>query len=243
MLILAIETAVLAVGIALAEDDVVLDEALEARAAAASESLLFTVEAALASAGRVAADIGGIAVTHGPGSFTGVRVGLAAAQGLALGWDVPLVSLSTLDVLLWPHLAGETLVVGALDARRQQVYVAAARALPATAADDVAHVLAPQVAAPEDIAAEIAALAAGRPVLFVGTGARLLAPHCVAAGVGEAHFGDPAFDVPRPATLARLGGARLRAGGAHPPEHADAQYLRGADARTLAERAAARGGG
>lgn len=240
MLIVAIETSVLAVGVALYDGTTVLDETLEDRATAASESLLHAVDEALARAGCARADIAGIAVTHGPGSFTGVRVGLAAAQGLALGLDVPLTSLSTLDVVLYPHLAADTFVVGALDARRAEIYVAAAQAVPATLADDIAYVLSPRVVAPDDIAPTLVTLADQATVLLVGTGARILAPHCIAHGVRHVNFGDPAFDIPRPATLARLGHARLLAGKAIAIEHADAHYLRGADARTLAERAAAR---
>lgn len=243
MLVLAIECAALAIGLALADGDTVLDETIEERATAASESLLLAVDEALVRAGRTRQDLGGIAVTHGPGAFTGVRVGLAAAQGLALGLDLPLATVSTLDVLIQPHLAPGVFVVAALDARRQQFYAAAADTPPASPADDVVYTLSPRVAAAEDVARDIAALAGDRAVLVVGTGAQLLAPHLIAAGVRETGFGDPAFDIPRPATLARLGAARFAAGRTLPVEQADAHYLRGADARTLAERAAARAAG
>ncbi len=239
MLVLAIETSVLAIGLALADGDTVLAESIEERATAASESLLVAVDALLAQAGRTRDALGGLAVTHGPGAFTGVRVGLSAAQGLALGLDLPLTTVSTLDVLAAPHLAAGVCVAVALDARRQQIYAAATDGAPGL---EVAYAVAPRVANPEDAAREIAAWAGERGVLAVGTGARLLAPHLTAAGVREVGFGDPAFDIPRPATLARLGHARLAAGLTTPIEQADAHYLRGADARTLAERAAARGG-
>src|SRR4029077_8176249 len=70
-------------------------------------------------------DLDRIAVTTGPGSFTGVRVGLAAARGFAVATGVPVVGVSTLAVFAAPHLAanGKTPVIAAIDARHEHVYL------------------------------------------------------------------------------------------------------------------------
>jgi tRNA threonylcarbamoyladenosine biosynthesis protein TsaB len=101
--------------VALAEDGVVVaSERLPGRSA--SERLVSVVRAAMAAQGWQLADLAAIAVVHGPGSFTGVRVGLSAAKGLSEAVRVPLVAVSRLAVLA----AGEGSAV--LDAGRGEFY-------------------------------------------------------------------------------------------------------------------------
>jgi tRNA threonylcarbamoyladenosine biosynthesis protein TsaB len=71
------------------------------------------------------ADVGGIGVGTGPGSYTGVRVGIATAKGLARGWDVPLVGASTLAAIAFGQLAAGESAIITLDARRNHVYAGA----------------------------------------------------------------------------------------------------------------------
>jgi tRNA threonylcarbamoyl adenosine modification protein YeaZ len=120
VLILAFDTATDRATSALVDDGEVLGE----RVSRAS-TLLADVDALLRQAGAQPRDLGGLAVGIGPGSFTGIRIGLAAARGLALALDVPAAGVSTLDVLA----AGAPGALPVLDARRREVFVPGPRAV------------------------------------------------------------------------------------------------------------------
>ena len=114
MLILAIDTATEVATSALVEDGEVLGE----RSSRAS-TVLEDVDALLRQGGRRAGDVDAIAVGTGPGSFTGVRIGLATVRGLALALGVPAAGVSTLDALA----AGAPGALPVVDAKRREVFV------------------------------------------------------------------------------------------------------------------------
>jgi tRNA threonylcarbamoyladenosine biosynthesis protein TsaB len=114
MLILAFDTATDVATSALVDGDEVLGERTS-RAA----TLLEDVDALLRQAGAQTRDIGGLAVGTGPGSFTGVRIGLATARGLGLALGIPVAGVSTLDALE----AGAPGALPVIDARRREVFV------------------------------------------------------------------------------------------------------------------------
>ena len=121
MLILAFDTSTSVATAALVRDGETLAERRgEARA------LLADVEHMLAETDLTPEDVDALAVGVGPGSFTGVRIGLAAAQGIALALGVPVAGVSTLDALAH-HVPG---AVAVIDARRNEVFVAGPRAVP-----------------------------------------------------------------------------------------------------------------
>ena len=115
MLILAFDTATDRATSALVADGEVLGE----RVSRAS-TLLEDVDALLRQAGAHARELDALAVGTGPGSFTGTRIGLAAARGLALALDLPAAGVSTLDALA----AGAPGAVAVIDAKRREVFVA-----------------------------------------------------------------------------------------------------------------------
>jgi len=123
---------------------------------------------ALRAAGVAAADLAGIACGGGPGSFTGLRVGLAAAKGMALATGVALHVVSSLEALAADMLAASpgATAVPCLDAGKGEVYVAAYRADPARLVREVA---ASARLRPEDVAGWAAALAG--PTQLAGNGA------------------------------------------------------------------------
>ncbi len=87
-----------------------------------SRRLLGSVEQALESTGIAFSDVDGLAVSLGPGSFTGLRIGLAAAKGLAFATGLPLVGVPTLDGLACACMNFERLLCCVLDARKKEVY-------------------------------------------------------------------------------------------------------------------------
>jgi tRNA threonylcarbamoyladenosine biosynthesis protein TsaB len=91
------------------------------------EASVGMVREALALAGISPSDLDGVAVSLGPGSFTGLRVGLGIAKGICVGAGLPLVGVPTLDCLAWPLRDGERLIVPLRDAKRGEVYCAVYR--------------------------------------------------------------------------------------------------------------------
>jgi tRNA threonylcarbamoyladenosine biosynthesis protein TsaB len=132
-----------------------------------STHLTVLVEQLLANTGHALADLGAVAVSDGPGSYTGLRIGAAAAKGLCFALDVPLLAVGTLPALAH-QVAGRVpraaayLLAPMLDARRQEVYTALYEA-------DGTEVLAPTNLVLD--AASLAEHLAVRPVLCFGSGA------------------------------------------------------------------------
>lgn len=110
-------------------------------------------------------EIGAVAVDIGPGMFTGVRVGVATAKAMAQALRVPMVGLSSLDLLAFPVRYTDRVIAAVLDARRDEVYTALYRPVPG----GVQRVTDPCVCGPDDLAAQLLAL--GEDVLAVGDGA------------------------------------------------------------------------
>jgi tRNA threonylcarbamoyl adenosine modification protein YeaZ len=124
MNLLAIDTALEACSVAVARDGVPPVIASDMIGRGHAERLFGMIGAAMAEAGLVYADLDRIVVTVGPGSFTGLRVGIAAARGLALVIGCPVVGVGTLAVLAAEarEIAGPVPVLATLDARRGEVY-------------------------------------------------------------------------------------------------------------------------
>lgn len=127
MLILALESSAKAASAALCRDGVLVAQTLQCSGLTHSRTLLPMAEDLMKNAGVTLDEVGGIAVAHGPGSFTGIRIGVAAAKGLAWGAEKPVLGVSTLEAMAWNGAAaGEgTEVCAVMDARRNQVYQAA----------------------------------------------------------------------------------------------------------------------
>ncbi|MBR2263125.1 MAG: tRNA (adenosine(37)-N6)-threonylcarbamoyltransferase complex dimerization subunit type 1 TsaB [Firmicutes bacterium] len=124
MKILAIEAAAKTAGAAVYSDGIIVAEEAVANGLTHSQTLMPMVEEIMKQAGLDGQDLDLLTFTKGPGSFTGLRIGAATVKGLSLGWQKPVLPLSTLEVLAY-NLAGHNeLIVPVMDARRHQVYTA-----------------------------------------------------------------------------------------------------------------------
>ena len=122
MKILALETSAKAVSAAVVEDDTVLAAAYQNMGLTHSVTLMPLVDSMLKNAGLTAKDMALIAVAAGPGSFTGLRIGVSAAKGLAWALELPCCGVSTLAAMAENARDFEGTVICAMDARRQQIY-------------------------------------------------------------------------------------------------------------------------
>jgi tRNA threonylcarbamoyladenosine biosynthesis protein TsaB len=232
--IVAIETATETVGVAVRTPGGVQAEFALTGRRRHVETLTPALEHLLAQVGLVPADVGVVAVDIGPGLFTGLRVGVAAAKGLAQSLGVGIVGATSLDILE-AGAAGtgrRGLVLSCVDARRGEVF-AAVRELDAGGVV-VAEPVAPGLFGPSDLVEVLGGLGGG-PVLAVGDGARRYAGALQTVPCVEVAT---ALSFPPPAALLGLVLARLEAG-----ETAVAAacvvplYLREADARSNFARA------
>ena len=122
MKILALETSAKAVSAAVTENGKVLCSGYQDTGLTHSRTLMPIVEHILKNTGLSMSDIDAVAVAAGPGSFTGIRIGVAAAKGLAFAADKPAIGVSTLAAMARNVSFCDGLVICAMDARRNQIY-------------------------------------------------------------------------------------------------------------------------
>ena len=122
MLLLAFETSAKAASVALFEGNTLLGEQYQNTGLTHSQTLLVMAQDLLAQCGKKAAEVTAVAVANGPGSFTGVRIGAAAAKGFAWGGECPIYGVSTLEAMALGLGVFEGYVCPVMDARRSQVY-------------------------------------------------------------------------------------------------------------------------
>ena len=123
MKILAFESTAKACSVALCEDDFLIAQSYQNSGLTHSTTLMPMAQDLLRNCGMKLSDVDCLAVAIGPGSFTGLRIGISTVKGLAWGGNIPCVGVSTLEAMAWnlAHMEGET-VCCAMDARRKQVY-------------------------------------------------------------------------------------------------------------------------
>ena len=165
MLILGIETATAQVGCAIGGHEGVLAQAHSSRGKRHAENLAPTIEFVRRQARVDLKEIGCVAVDLGPGLFTGLRVGIAAAKAMAHALRVPMIGVPSLDLLAFPVRYSPRLIVAAIDARRGELFYAFYRQVPGGVQRLANH----QIGSPDDLASEL--LASGDECLLVGDGA------------------------------------------------------------------------
>ena len=177
MLILAFESSAKAASVALVRDGSLVSQYSQCSALTHSRTLLPMAEDMLKNAELTIGDVDLFAVAHGPGSFTGVRIGVSTVKGLAWAGGKPCVGVSTLEAMAWHGLAADPYVCPVMDARRQQVYNALFEirdGKPVRLTEDRPIAL-------SELAPQLAALPS--PVFLVGDGAGLTAKYLADAGI------------------------------------------------------------
>lgn len=165
MIILGIEASAKVAGAAVWKDGQIAGEQMVNGTLTHSETLMPMIDQVLKSTGIEAGELTAIALTSGPGSFTGLRIGAATAKGLALGLGVPLVPVPTLEALAANAAPTDCLIVPMMDARRGQVYAAVYE----YEAGRLCEKDRPDAMSPTQLADRLCALK--RPVLLLGDGA------------------------------------------------------------------------
>ena len=122
MLILALESSAKAASVALCRDGELLAESTQCSALTHSRTLLPMAEDLLKNTGTALSDVDLFACAHGPGSFTGIRIGVSTVKGLAWALGKPCTGVSTLEGMAWNGVAAGGLLCPVMDARRSQVY-------------------------------------------------------------------------------------------------------------------------
>ncbi|MGD9020078.1 MAG: tRNA (adenosine(37)-N6)-threonylcarbamoyltransferase complex dimerization subunit type 1 TsaB [Desulfuromonadales bacterium] len=219
--LLTIQTASPAGSIALTAGDRLLAEFnLDVRKTP-TEWLLQSIEGLLDKTNIKQTDLDGIAVVHGPGSFTGLRVGLATAKGLSLATGCPLLGISSLQcVAMQLPFAGLPVCV-MLDARKQEVYTAIYR----WEAGGPQPISAETVIGPEQWLAKISG-----ETLFAGNGAQVYRTLIVRKMGDRAHFAPAFVNLPRAAGAAALAGREWAAGRTFTADQLMPNYLRPSEA-------------
>ena len=229
MKILALETSAKAVSAAVTENGKVLCSGYQDTGLTHSRTLMPIVEHILKNTDLSMADMDVIAVSAGPGSFTGIRIGVSAAKGLAFAADKPAVGVSTLAAMARNVAFADGLIVCAMDARRNQVYNALFEAK-----DGALTRLT------EDRAIALAELAEElkddpRPKTVVGDGGRLCFDFLSAAGI-SCRLAPPHLLMQNAASVALEAEALAAAGKLVGAQELEPVYLRPAQAERLRQK-------
>ena len=200
MLILGIETATVQAGCAIGGHEGVLASAHSAKGKRHAENLTPAIEFICEQAQIELSEIGLVAVDVGPGLFTGLRVGVATAKAIAFALRVPMIGVSSLDLLAFPVRFSPRLIVAAIDARRNELYYAFYRQVPG----GVQRISEHAVGSADDLASEL--LAIGEEVLLVGDGAHRYRE--AFDGLAKVEIVDPGNSYPSAASLVQLAHAR-----------------------------------
>jgi len=207
-MILSLDTCLGACSVAVVDGASVLASRSEPMTRGHQERIGMLAREVAAEAGIAFSDLTRIAVTVGPGSFTGLRVGLAFAKGLATALSVPCIGINTLEALA-AGVEGRDLVAAVLDARMGQVYL--------QIFDGGVALMAPDALDLGSAAARLAELHGGQAVTLVGSGAPLLADTLAGARVLTPVSPDPV-------AIARLAAARSAPGHSPRPLYLRAPY-------------------
>ncbi|MBX3286587.1 MAG: tRNA (adenosine(37)-N6)-threonylcarbamoyltransferase complex dimerization subunit type 1 TsaB [Actinobacteria bacterium] len=222
MLILGLESATAQVGCAIGGHEGVLASSHSARGKRHAENLTPAIEFTCRQARVDLAEISCVAVDNGPGLFTGLRVGVASGKAIAQALRVPMITVSSLDLLAFPLRYTDRRIATVIDARRGEVFWALYRQSPG----GVQRLSEPTVGSPDDLAADL--LAQPGETLLAGDGAIRYADRFRDRADVEVAGGDHAY--PSACSLVELAHARALREDWVRPQEVELLYLRRPDA-------------
>lgn len=221
MKILAVDTATRSCSVALTVGDRLAAEMTTTRKETHSRHLMGMIDTVLRTTGMAATDVDGFAVTRGPGSFTGLRIGISTVKGLALASGKPLAGISGLEALARQFPFSTRLICPILDARKGEVYAARYQ----VTGDGIREVMGERAVPPIEAVSGI-----DRPCIFLGDGALLYRDLISENTEAPAWFAPPGFHTLRASIVAFAAGPTLERGDADPPAALTPRYLRKSDA-------------
>ena len=225
-MLLAIDTSSLVLSCALAEKDRLIAEWTVQKRLTHSEQLIPHLDEMMKEAGVEKDQITGIAVSIGPGSFTGLRIGLATAKIASYIWKVPLVGVDTLEALAWNMAGAQAFILPLEDAQRGNVYAALYGAF-----QEMWQEAPTEVAPIDEVIA--AAVKHGGPIIAVGECADKYKEKLLAAGIALAA---PQNRCARASSVAMAGLARMEKGEKDNPLSLLPNYIRRSEAEVLWEK-------
>jgi tRNA threonylcarbamoyladenosine biosynthesis protein TsaB len=231
MRVLAVETSTRTGAVALLDSGSVVAESRVSVAITHGERLMGTIDTVLRSARWTLADVEAFAVALGPGSFTGLRIGLSTVKGLAFATGRPVVGVPTLEALAWRLPFCGYPVCPILDAKKSEVYTALYR----TRDGRLALEEGPRAVAPETLAADLRGTLDG-PVVFLGDGVAPFGRVLTEILGARALLAPADLRLPSAATVGELGGWALARGEAQDPAGLVPLYLRPSEAELSRER-------
>ncbi len=228
MHILAIDTSTRSCSAALIEDENLRAELTIDIGETHSKHIMALIDQVIGEANLKIADVDGFSVTRGPGTFTGLRIGLGTVKGLAMALGKPIAGVSSLEALAVQACCSDRLICSLIDARRMQVYCRCYRckddeiAIPST---------------PERVCSVQEAIAAfDEPVMFIGSGAILYASHISEQLGHRARFAPCSQHTIRASTVALLGREKIMNGDTEDLAGFVPAYLRKSDAELNLEK-------
>lgn len=245
MKILAVDTCSRSCSVAATDSGRLVGEVTTLRRQTHSRHLMRMIDMALEISGMAIEEVDAFGVTRGPGSFTGLRIGISTVKGLALAAGKPMVGVSSLEALAWPLSLTDGIVCALLDAGKGEVYSACYRFSNgrffkgSTSDSDTASgmVLSTEnVIPPQDMLSGIT-----EPCWFVGNGARVYSKMIEDRLGAVARFPSEEYHVVRASSVARLTFVRLNRAAADDIDDFTPKYIRKSDAElSLGMKGAAR---
>lgn len=203
MYVLGIDTATKVAGAAVINQERLISERFIHNLKTHSQNIIPMIQQVMEDAGIVPGGLNGIVVTGGPGSFTGLRIGMSVAKTMGMALNIPVIGVSTLETLAWNVFRSEGIICPILDARKSEVYTCIYR----SAASGLEEMIRPAALSVECLIQEV--LKFEEKVTFLGDAVPVYG-EVIKEKVGErARFGSMINSFPRAAAAAELGLRKL----------------------------------